>query len=69
MLENTETRYTKATVGTSLQVIELKALEVAGAVVMRKDPLDSCWQQGVNGAGQLHIQAAEAAEIMGGQVD
>jgi len=44
-------------------------LAVAGAVVMRKDPLDSCWQQGVNGAGQLHIQAAEAAEIMGGQVD
>ena len=68
-MENTESRHTKATVWTSLQVIEVKALEVAGAVLMRKNPLDSCWQQGVNGAGQLHIQAAEAAEIMGGQVD
>ena len=31
MLENTETRHTKATVGTSLQVIEVKALEVGAA--------------------------------------
>ena len=42
---------------------------LAGAVIMRKEPFVSCWQQSVNGAGQLYIQAAEAAEIMGGQVD
>lgn len=43
--------------------------ELAGAVVMRKDPLASCWQQGINGGGQLHIKVAEAAQIMGGQLD
>jgi len=41
-------------------------LEVAGAVVMRKDPLSSCWQQRVDCGSQLNIKAAEAAEIMGG---
>ena len=43
--------------------------ELAGAVDMRNDPLVSCWQQGVNGGGQLYIKVAEAAEIMGGQLD
>ena len=41
-------------------------LEVAGAVVMRKDPQHSCWQQSVDCGGQFHIEPAEATEIMGG---
>ena len=36
---------------------------------MRKDPLDSCWQQRVDGGSQIGIEIAEPAEIVGGQLD
>ena len=41
--------------------------EVAGAAVIPRMILNSCWQQRVDRDGQLGIQLAEAAEIVGGQ--